>query len=154
MATHSSILPGKYHGQRNLAGYSPWCHKELATTERLSTYEIMGVKLWKAVKHYRIQRIIQLKEGKMQKNKIKNTPQMGLLLEASEEKDRICFINISYGTHWAPCFLPPFFSLPELIAYLFLCAQSLSCVQLFVTAWTVARQAPFSMGILQARVLE
>ena len=21
MATHSSILPGKYHGQRNLAGY-------------------------------------------------------------------------------------------------------------------------------------
>ena len=122
MATHSSILPGKYHGQRNLAGYSPWCHKELATTERLSTYEITGVKLWKVVKHYRIQRIIQLKEGKMQKNKIKKNPQMGLLLEASEEKDRIRFINISYGTHWAPRFLPPFFSLPELTAYLFLCA--------------------------------
>ena len=24
------------HGQRNLAGYSPWCHKELDTTERLT----------------------------------------------------------------------------------------------------------------------
>ena len=24
MATHSSILPGKSHGQRSLAGYSPW----------------------------------------------------------------------------------------------------------------------------------
>ena len=23
MATHSSILPGKFHGQRSLAGYSP-----------------------------------------------------------------------------------------------------------------------------------
>ena len=27
MATHSSILPGKSHGQRSLAGYSPWAHK-------------------------------------------------------------------------------------------------------------------------------
>ena len=25
------------HGQRNLAGYSPWGHKELDTAERLST---------------------------------------------------------------------------------------------------------------------
>ena len=24
MATYSSILPGKSHGQRSLAGYSPW----------------------------------------------------------------------------------------------------------------------------------
>ena len=24
MATHSSILAGKSHGQRRLAGYSPW----------------------------------------------------------------------------------------------------------------------------------
>ena len=28
------------------------------------------------------------------------------------------------------------------------------CVQLFVTPWTVACQAPLSMGILQASVLE
>ena len=34
------------------------------------------------------------------------------------------------------------------------CAQSLSCVQLFVTPWPVTCQAPLSMGILQARILE
>ena len=31
---------------------------------------------------------------------------------------------------------------------------SLSCVQIFVTPWTVACQAPFVRGILQARILE
>ena len=31
---------------------------------------------------------------------------------------------------------------------------SLSRVRLFVTPWTVARQTPLSMGILQARILE
>ena len=31
------LLPGKFHGQRSLAGYSPWGHKELDTAERLST---------------------------------------------------------------------------------------------------------------------
>ena len=34
------------------------------------------------------------------------------------------------------------------------CAESLSCVWLFVTPWTVACQAPLSMGILQVRILE
>ena len=33
-------------------------------------------------------------------------------------------------------------------------AQSLSHVQLFATPWTVGCQAPLSMGILQARILE
>ena len=28
------LLPGKSYGQRSLAGYSPWGHKELDTTER------------------------------------------------------------------------------------------------------------------------
>ena len=32
MATHSSILPGESHGQRSLAGYSPWARKESDTT--------------------------------------------------------------------------------------------------------------------------
>ena len=32
------FLPGKFHGQGSLAGYSPWDHKELNMTERLSTY--------------------------------------------------------------------------------------------------------------------
>ena len=29
------FLPGKSHGGRSLAGYSPWVHKESDTTERL-----------------------------------------------------------------------------------------------------------------------
>ena len=35
MAIHSSILPGKSHGQRSLEDYSPWGRKELDTTEQL-----------------------------------------------------------------------------------------------------------------------
>ena len=29
MATHSVFLPGEFHGQRSLVGYSPWDRKEL-----------------------------------------------------------------------------------------------------------------------------
>jgi len=29
------ILPGEFHGQRSLAGYSPWSRKELDMTEQL-----------------------------------------------------------------------------------------------------------------------
>ena len=34
------ILPGEFHGQRSLAGYSPWGHKELDTTERLTQHRV------------------------------------------------------------------------------------------------------------------
>ena len=33
MATHSSILAWRIHGQRSLTGYSPWGHKESDMTE-------------------------------------------------------------------------------------------------------------------------
>ena len=32
------FLPGKFHGQRSLVGYSPWDCKELDTTEQLSMH--------------------------------------------------------------------------------------------------------------------
>ena len=35
-APHSSILAGEFHGQRSLAGYSPWGHKESDMTEQLT----------------------------------------------------------------------------------------------------------------------
>ena len=35
-----------------------------------------------------------------------------------------------------------------------MCAQSLSCVRLFAILWTVALQAPLSMGMSQARILQ
>ena len=34
------------------------------------------------------------------------------------------------------------------------CVQLLSCVQIFVTPWTVAHQVPLSMEFSQARTLE
>ena len=36
MATHSTFLPGKSHGQRSLAGSSPWESQESDTTEWLN----------------------------------------------------------------------------------------------------------------------
>ena len=33
-----AFLPGKFYGQRSLAGYSPWGHKESDITERLSMH--------------------------------------------------------------------------------------------------------------------
>ena len=34
------FLPGEFHRQRSLAGYSPWGHKESDTTERLLVCEV------------------------------------------------------------------------------------------------------------------
>ena len=40
IATHSSIWPGEFHGQRSLAGYSPQDWEELGMRELLSTHTI------------------------------------------------------------------------------------------------------------------
>ena len=40
------------------------------------------------------------------------------------------------------------------LSYDIMCASSFSRVWLFVNPWTVARQAPLSLGILQGRILE
>ena len=32
------FMPGKFHGQRSLAGYSPWGQKELDVTEHMHTH--------------------------------------------------------------------------------------------------------------------
>ena len=36
MVTSPVFLPGESHGQRSLAGYSPWGHKEWDTTEGIT----------------------------------------------------------------------------------------------------------------------
>ena len=38
MATHSVVLPGEFHGQRSLMGYSSWGCQELYMTEQLSVH--------------------------------------------------------------------------------------------------------------------
>ena len=35
------FLPGKFHGQRSLVGYSPWGHEESDTTKQLSTHDFL-----------------------------------------------------------------------------------------------------------------
>ena len=37
------FLPGESHGQRSLAGYSPWGCKESDTTERLSSRQDISI---------------------------------------------------------------------------------------------------------------
>ena len=39
------FLPGKFHGQRSLAGYCSWGHEESDRTERLSTHLFLRGKL-------------------------------------------------------------------------------------------------------------
>ena len=43
MAAHPVFLPGKFHGQRNLAGYSPWGREKSAMTENISTDCVIGI---------------------------------------------------------------------------------------------------------------
>ena len=40
------FLPGKSHGQRCLAGYSPWGHKEVETTEQLNLLTYLKGHVW------------------------------------------------------------------------------------------------------------
>ena len=37
------FLPGESHGQRSLAGYSPWGHRELESIEQLSMRRVSGL---------------------------------------------------------------------------------------------------------------
>ena len=48
MTTHSSILflPGEFHGQRRLVGYSPWGHKESDTNEWLTLCSLRSIGLF------------------------------------------------------------------------------------------------------------
>ena len=50
MATHSSNLAKKPHGQRSLVGYSSWGHKVSGMTERLNT--IPTHKGWKMERQF------------------------------------------------------------------------------------------------------
>ena len=38
------FVPGKSHGQRSLADYSPWDQKELDTTERMHLFGCSGLR--------------------------------------------------------------------------------------------------------------
>ena len=56
MSHNPAFWPGEFHGQRSLAGYNPWSHKELDRTERLplhfssvrdlSSSSVLGQHIW------------------------------------------------------------------------------------------------------------
>ena len=50
MATHSSILAEKSHGQRSLEGYSPKGHKEWDILEQTHTKEILEMAIESSLK--------------------------------------------------------------------------------------------------------
>ena len=43
------FLPGVFHGQRSLVGYSPWGHKELDTTEVTEHTHLYYISSWRQV---------------------------------------------------------------------------------------------------------
>ena len=45
MTAYSVLLPGKCHGQRSLAGHSPWGHRESDMTEQLNSNSKKGLHL-------------------------------------------------------------------------------------------------------------
>ena len=44
------FFPGKFHGQRSLAGYSPWGHEESNTTEQVNTLMFLIILLSGSIK--------------------------------------------------------------------------------------------------------
>ena len=46
MATDSSILAWESHGQKNLAGYSPWGHNRLDTTKQQQSTKQQFMEGW------------------------------------------------------------------------------------------------------------
>ena len=58
MATCSSFLPGKSHGQRRLVGYSPWGCKKLDTlnTYMHGSYKLHSSSSWNTYLHSCLQR--------------------------------------------------------------------------------------------------
>ena len=126
MAAHSSVLPGKSHGQRSLVDYSPWGHEESDTTEWLTPFTFL------------LLHISAKKKNKPLKNKKLPFP-------------KLVWISINLLANLLLCKTVTFVAqYLQTLTLLFsvnqnMYAQSLSHVWLFATPWTAACQAPLSM---------
>ena len=134
------FLPGESHGQRNLEGYSRWGCKESDIAE--ATYDIQSVK-WYLLNFYYFSYYVS--------SNIFIYPTYFIFLLS------LCSYILSIFLLDCLSFTYQFigFLLHSSPLYLHACMLShFGHVQLFGTLWTVARQAPLSMGILQARILK
>ena len=91
MATHFSILPGGFHGWKNLTVYSPWGRKESDTTERLTHY-------WATLSHSQLtNNVVTISEEQQRDSAthiylsiLPNTP-LPSRLPYSIEQDSMCY---------------------------------------------------------------
>ena len=123
----SIFLPGEFHGQRSLVGYNPWARKGSNTTEGLTLTFFFLCHL-----------------------SMSSTPShpwpepRGATLENKNANSFACHVTCSNIC-------------PQSLFYhttLHCAVLRYSVISDSVTPWTVAHQAPLSMGILQARLLE
>ena len=125
------FLPGKSHGWWNLVGYSPWGCKEPDTTEQLHFTSLSCCGIW-----------------------------LGAECPARDISQHLVFscgcvtsftrhLSSSNGGTSGVNILSPFSSYRAQISCVYVCVKSLSHVRLFVSPWTVARQAPLSMGFFR-----
>ena len=71
----SVFLPGKFHGQRSLVGYSPWGHKESDTTEQLSfPFPFWPWSLWDLISPTKIEPTPPALEGEVLITKLPGKP--------------------------------------------------------------------------------
>ena len=52
MATHSTVLAWRIHGQRSLVGYNPWGHKDSDMTEQLTQPARIKVNIFSPLIYY------------------------------------------------------------------------------------------------------
>ena len=109
------LFRSESHGQRSLAGYSPWGCKESDTIERLHfSFSLQGYNIASLTSIHIYCYPLQFQPPNCRLN------------------------NLSRETNVITSVIPP--SSPPYV----LVTQ---CVRLFVTPWTVACQAPLSMGL-------
>ena len=138
MAPTPVLLPGKSHGWRSLIGCSPWGHTESDTTERLHF-------------HFSLSCIAEGNGNPLQCSCLENprdggawAPPWSAVYGVAQSRTRLKWPSSSssylqkhrlrdYHTKW---------SKPDVLS-------SISCLWLFATLWTVAPQAPLSMGFFR-----
>ena len=155
------FLPGKSHGQRSLAGYSPWGHKVLNMTELLNNnnniLHMRGLKFSKTFISFWKSKDWYLEELALDQEDL--TPESTRFLagekrqstfhitvwEALKERFRTCVSPREGGPYSA------WKGFPEVVSFaLGHCCSVTHCVQLSATPWTTPHQLFLSFTISQS----
>ena len=145
------VLPGKSHGQRSLANYSSWGHKESDTIEWLNTLSLCC--LFASILHLQVPLSPHFISASVAHSSPTLCDPMDYIPPGSLVH-RILLartpawvpISLSRGSPqprdwtWVSCITGRFFTVWATSS-----VQSLSCVRLFVTPWTTAHQASLSI---------